>query len=97
MIWQERPHIIVMVTNLNEGHKSKCEKYWPSYNDSGCDATATYDAFHVTTVEEILEHDLTTRTITVKVQKHSVKGGASLSIVYKYVHMHICYNSCMFK
>ena len=27
LIWQERPQIIVMVTNLKEGSKSKCEQY----------------------------------------------------------------------
>ena len=29
VIWQERPVCIVMVTNLKEGTKSKCEQYWP--------------------------------------------------------------------
>ena len=70
MIWQERPHIIVMVTKLTEGHKSKCEKYWPSYDDGGCDASATYGAFNVTTVKEIPGPDITTRVITVKVKVH---------------------------
>ena len=30
LIWQEKPVSIVMVTNLKEGTKSKCELYWPN-------------------------------------------------------------------
>ena len=29
MIWQEHPHTIVMVTNIKEGKKIKCQRYWP--------------------------------------------------------------------
>ena len=29
MIWQENAHTIVMVTNIKEGKKVKCEQYWP--------------------------------------------------------------------
>ena len=29
LIWQEKPQAIVMVTNLKEGNKTKCEQYWP--------------------------------------------------------------------
>ena len=28
-MWQEKPPIIVMVTNLKEGNKVKCQQYWP--------------------------------------------------------------------
>ena len=30
LIWQEKPVSIVMVTNLKEGTKNKCELYWPN-------------------------------------------------------------------
>nr|XP_022308538.1 receptor-type tyrosine-protein phosphatase gamma-like isoform X3 [Crassostrea virginica] len=33
MIWQEDVSSIVMLTNLKEGDKVKCVKYWPSRND----------------------------------------------------------------
>ncbi|XP_056002093.1 receptor-type tyrosine-protein phosphatase epsilon-like [Ostrea edulis] len=29
MVWQENVSVIVMVTNLKEGNKNKCAKYWP--------------------------------------------------------------------
>ena len=28
-MWQERPTIIIMLTNLKEDNKKKCEQYWP--------------------------------------------------------------------
>jgi len=37
MIWQEKSHVIVMVTNLVELGKIKSEKYWPDDRDTfGC-------------------------------------------------------------
>ena len=37
MIWQEHVHTIVMVTNVKEGKKIKCQQYWPdnNYEDFG--------------------------------------------------------------
>nr|XP_034321632.1 receptor-type tyrosine-protein phosphatase epsilon-like [Crassostrea gigas] len=34
MIWQENVFVITMVTNLKEGDKIKCERYWPTSGDS---------------------------------------------------------------
>ncbi|XP_061170858.1 receptor-type tyrosine-protein phosphatase mu-like [Saccostrea echinata] len=34
MIWQENVTQIVMLTNLKEGNKIKCTKYWPDLNQS---------------------------------------------------------------
>ncbi|XP_065938256.1 receptor-type tyrosine-protein phosphatase alpha-like isoform X2 [Magallana gigas] len=34
MVWQENVFVIVMVTNLKEGDKIKCERYWPTSGDS---------------------------------------------------------------
>ena len=33
MIWQEHAQVIIMVTNIKEGEKAKCQQYWPD-NDS---------------------------------------------------------------
>ena len=66
MVWQERPPTVVMVTNLKEGNKKKCEQYWP---DSG---STTFGPFKVTLTEQQVFADyairmllLTVRTVTV--------------------------------
>ncbi|WAR17461.1 PTPRU-like protein [Mya arenaria] len=34
MVWQQEVEKIVMMTNLVEGKKTKCEKYWPDQHQS---------------------------------------------------------------
>ena len=47
MVWQEKVHFIVMVTNLVE-EKKKCACYWPEEVNS----SRTYGHFIVTHLEE---------------------------------------------
>ncbi|XP_062620192.1 receptor-type tyrosine-protein phosphatase T-like [Saccostrea cucullata] len=47
MIWQENVFSIVMVTNLKEGTKVKCNQYWPEANKN-----ANYGAVSVKLIEE---------------------------------------------
>ena len=54
---------IVMVTNLKEGTKSKCEKYWPN----GRAESEEYGPFTVTLVDEQVLPDFVIRSITVMV------------------------------
>ena len=65
LVWQERPPTIVMVTNLKEGHKKKCEQYWP---DSG---GKEFGPFKVTLTEQQVSADYTTRTMQVAVSFHN--------------------------
>ncbi|XP_065926591.1 uncharacterized protein [Magallana gigas] len=60
MIWQERVTTIVMVTNLKEGEKLKCSKYWPDK-----DKPATYGPVLVTLLEEKEYAFYTTRQLSV--------------------------------
>ena len=64
LLWQERPPTIVMVTNLKEGSKKKCEQYWP---DSG---SKEFGPFKVTLTEQQVFADYTTRTMQVTVSSY---------------------------
>ena len=66
LIWQERPPTIVMVTNLKEGNKKKCEQYWP---ESG---SATFGPFKVTIMEQQIFADYCIRTMQVSVSGHVI-------------------------
>ena len=61
LIWQERPPIIVMVTNLKEGNKKKCEQYWP---DNG---SMTFGPFKIALKQQQIFADYTIRKMTVVV------------------------------
>ena len=66
LLWQERPPTIVMVTNLKEGSKKKCEQYWPA---SG---SKEFGPFKVTLTEQQVFADYTTRTMQVTVSIYTV-------------------------
>ena len=61
LIWQEKPPTIVMVTNLKESNKKKCEQYWP---ESG---STTFGPFKVTLTEHQVFADYCIRTMQVSV------------------------------
>ncbi|XP_071501781.1 receptor-type tyrosine-protein phosphatase epsilon-like [Diadema antillarum] len=58
MIWQYGCGKIVMLTNLVEGKKKKCEKYWP-------DEAMTYGNIHVVLVKAEIHPDYAVRTFNV--------------------------------
>ena len=62
LIWQERPPILVMLTNLEEGNKIKCEQYWP---ESG---KKSFGPFTVTITDQQVLADYTIRTLKVTVR-----------------------------
>ncbi|XP_064393132.1 uncharacterized protein LOC135340597 isoform X2 [Halichondria panicea] len=57
LMWQERPPIIVMLTNLEENNKIKCEQYWP---DSG---KKQFGPFTVAITDQQILADYTVRTL----------------------------------
>ena len=64
LVWQEKPPTIVMVTNLKEGKKIKCQQYWP---ESGF--TQSYGPFKVTLTDQQVYTDYTIRTLQLEVGK----------------------------
>ena len=64
LIWQERPVCIVMVTNLKEGTKSKCEQYWPNTATKN----ETYGPFTVTLQDEQVYPDSVIKKLSVMVR-----------------------------
>ncbi|CAB3368671.1 Hypothetical predicted protein [Cloeon dipterum] len=60
MVWQEKVPLIVMVTNLLEGGKNKCEKYWPDNNQQ-----ATHGRVTVGTVDKEVNADYVSRVLSV--------------------------------
>ena len=63
LIWQEKPVSIVMVTNLKEGTKSKCEQYWPN----GRAESKDFGPFTVTLTNEQVFSDFVVRQISITV------------------------------
>ena len=55
---------IVMVTNIKEGNKIKCQHYWP---DSG---SKNYGPFQVTITDQQTFADYTIRTFQMAVSEH---------------------------
>ena len=65
MIWQLHAPTIVMTTNLDEGRKKKCERYWPEFG------TAEYGPYSVTLAEQQVLADYVIRKLTVTVSRGS--------------------------
>ena len=61
LVWQERAPSIVMITNLEERGKTKCQQYWP---DLG---TENFGPFQVSITNQQILADYTIRNLTVQV------------------------------
>ena len=83
LVWQEKPQAIVMVTNLKEGDKVKCQQYWPDASNED------YGPFTVTLLEQQIFTDYTIRTFQVKV---SLKVGNTLTYnhILFIINVHTC-------
>ncbi|XP_052761525.1 receptor-type tyrosine-protein phosphatase alpha-like isoform X2 [Mya arenaria] len=66
MVWQQKVEKIVMVTNLVEGEKTKCEQYWPGHGQS-----KLYGDTEVVCKVEKLYADFIWRQFTLSKDKHN--------------------------
>lgn len=66
MVWQERPTTIVMLTNLREGNKTKCEQYWP---ESG---SKMFGPFTVAITKQQIFADYTIRILKASVSEFNL-------------------------
>ncbi|XP_055902453.1 tyrosine-protein phosphatase 99A isoform X2 [Eupeodes corollae] len=79
MIWEQRVAIIVMITNLVERGRRKCDMYWPK------DGIETYGVIQVKLIEEEVMSTYTVRTLQIKHLKlKKKKQSNSEKIVYQY-------------
>ena len=62
MIWEQKVFVIVMITNLVERGRRKCDMYWPKDRDT----TQTYGHIDVTLVREDVMANFTVRSLRVK-------------------------------
>lgn len=60
MVWEQKVFVIVMITNLVERGRRKCDMYWPK------EGTATYGHIDVTLVKEDMMANYTVRSFRVK-------------------------------
>ena len=76
-----------MITNLKEGGKVKCERYWPE--EGSCE----YGPFRVTMSNQLVYPDYTTRTLQVSVS--AIKVEDVYVCVHMCVHVCVCVYMCM--
>ena len=60
MVWDQKVHVIVMITNLIERGRRKCDMYWPK------EGTITYGHIDVTIVKEKVMANYTVRVLRLK-------------------------------
>ncbi|CAG5118032.1 unnamed protein product, partial [Candidula unifasciata] len=71
MVWEQNTNVIVMITNLMEKGRRKCDQYWPS------DGAETYGNMNVKLVTMVHRAHYTVHVFTlrnVKEKKRSMKG-----------------------
>ncbi|EDV18870.1 uncharacterized protein TRIADDRAFT_34519 [Trichoplax adhaerens] len=68
MIWEQRVNVIVMITNIVEKGRRKCERYWPENGKN-----QTFGAISVTLTKETTYPEYTIRHMNVKKVERTAK------------------------
>ncbi|CAL4083881.1 unnamed protein product [Meganyctiphanes norvegica] len=79
MIWEQRVHIIIMITNLVERGRKNVDQYWPK------EGTEKYGIIQVRLVHEQILATYTLRKFAIRHTKaKKKKGGGGERIIYQY-------------
>lgn len=78
MIWEQRVAIIVMITNLVERGRRKCDMYWPK------EGVETYGVIQVKLVDEEVMAMYTVRTLQIKHLKVNSIVGIFFALKFLY-------------
>lgn len=79
MIWEQRVAVIVMITNLVERGRRKCDMYWPG------EGSETYGMISVKLIKEDIMATYTVRTMVIRHLKVKKKKHSSAErVVYQY-------------
>lgn len=79
MVWEQQVAIVVMITNLIERGRRKCDMYWPK------EGNEVYGVISVTLTDENVLATYTVRTFKIKHLKVKKKKGQSYEkTVYQY-------------
>ncbi|KAF5274572.1 hypothetical protein FQA39_LY07184 [Lamprigera yunnana] len=79
MVWEQRVTIIVMITNLVERGRRKCDMYWPK------EGTETYGVIQVKLVKEDVMATYTVRTLQIRhLRIKKKKAAMAEKLVYQY-------------
>ncbi|XP_037087916.1 tyrosine-protein phosphatase 99A-like [Pollicipes pollicipes] len=79
LIWEQRIQIVVMITNLVERNRKKCDMYWPK------EGTQVYGVIQVELLDQKELSTYTIRKMLIKHTRHKKKKGVcSERIIYQY-------------
>ncbi|CAH0561937.1 unnamed protein product [Brassicogethes aeneus] len=79
MVWEQRVNIIVMITNLVERGRRKCDMYWPK------EGSETYGIIQVKLVKEDIMATYTIRTLQIRhLRIKKKKPSLTEKLVYQY-------------
>ncbi|KAK5972912.1 hypothetical protein GCK32_002330 [Trichostrongylus colubriformis] len=65
MIWQERCNIIVVITNMIEDGRRKCDQYWPSSQSS----SQTHGSYQISLINEMTNTHFVHRIFSLRIAK----------------------------